>query len=94
MSCVGLTLGIGGEGARITSRMFFGGWLYPDAPSTGDAGAEVTFEEDEVDCAVMGTHVVKATSVPNKRHFKAFWGGISSLRLNSPAKTDRQDDTS
>jgi hypothetical protein len=29
--------------------MFFGGWLYPDAPSTGAAAAEVAFEEDEVD---------------------------------------------
>jgi len=28
--------------------MFFGGWLYPDAPSTA-AGAEVAFEEDEID---------------------------------------------
>jgi hypothetical protein len=29
--------------------MFFGGWLYPDALSTGSAGSEVAFEEDEVD---------------------------------------------
>jgi hypothetical protein len=39
----------------MTLRMFFGGWLYPDAPSTGFADAEVTLD-NEFDCA--------ATSVP------------------------------
>jgi hypothetical protein len=71
--------------------MFFGGWLDPDVASTGVAGAEVTFNK-EVDCAAMGAQVVQAISVPTKRQFKAFWTGISSLRFNSPARTDRQID--
>ncbi len=68
--------------------MFFGGWLYPDAPSVADAGAaatfnelrfnELTFNKDEFDCAAMGTHVAQATSVPTKRQCKAFRTGISS----------------
>jgi len=47
--------------------MFCGGRLYPDAASTGLAGAEVTFDENEVDCAVTGTDVAQATSAPTKR---------------------------
>jgi hypothetical protein len=54
---------MGGIGARITSRMFFGGWLYPDVSA---AGAAVPFEEDGVDCAVMGKPIVQATSAPTK----------------------------
>jgi len=69
MSSVGLITGAGGDGACITSRMFFGGWLYPDAPSIGVAAAEVTNERDEFefDCAVTGTPVEQATNVPTKR---------------------------
>ena len=67
MSSVGLITGAGGDGACITSRMFFGGWLYPDAPSIGVAAAEVTIERDEFDCAVTGTPVEQATNVPTKR---------------------------
>jgi hypothetical protein len=48
--------------------MLFGGWLYPDAPSTGFAAAGVTFDEDkdedEADCPTIGTHVAPATSAP------------------------------
>jgi hypothetical protein len=29
----------------MTSRMFFGGWLYPDAFSGAVAAAELTFEQ-------------------------------------------------
>jgi hypothetical protein len=50
--------------------MFFGGWLYPDVPSTGIADTEVAFDrdddEDEFDCAAMGTDVAQATSAPAK----------------------------
>jgi hypothetical protein len=62
-SWVGLILGRGGEGASITSRMFFGGWLYPDAPSFGADVAEVTLEV-EFDCARAGTiaHAARAIS--------------------------------
>ena len=50
MSCVGLTSGAGAEGAFITSRMYWGGWLYPDAPF---AGAEVMLDADDFDCAAF-----------------------------------------
>jgi hypothetical protein len=68
--------------------MFFGGWLYPDAPSVADAGVAaafnelglngLTFNKDEFDCAAMGTEVEQATSAPTKRKCKAFRTGISS----------------
>jgi hypothetical protein len=86
VSFVGLTSGIGGEGACITSKMFLGGWLYPDAPSLGVA--EVTFGGDEFDCAALGTPIVQAKSVPTKRQFKAFRTGISSSPLRFTAKTE------
>src|SRR5580698_5429660 len=92
-SWVGLTLGTGGEGACITSRMFLGGWLYPDTPSVAIAAAEVTpNEKDALDCAAICA--AQATSAPTKRKCKAFRTGISFLRCNSPAKTDRQDNAS
>src|SRR5271156_6142216 len=71
-SCVGLTSGIGGEGACITSRMYFGGWLYPDG---------------EFDCAATGADTAQAKSAPSKRDFKAFRTDISFLRFNSRAKS-------
>jgi hypothetical protein len=92
VSWVGLTLGIGGEGARMTSRMFFGGWLYPDAFSGAVAAAELTFDADGSDCAAMGTDVPQATRAPAKKQCKAFRTGISSLRFRSLAKTSSQDD--
>jgi hypothetical protein len=58
VSCVGLTTGDGGEGARITSRMFFGGRLYPEA--------------DESDCAAMGSDIAQTTTAATKKRFKAF----------------------
>lgn len=85
-------MGIGGEGACITSKIFLGGWLYPDALSTGFAGAEVPFDGDEFDCAAMGADAVQATSAPAKRQFKALRTGISLLRFTSQVKADRQDD--
>jgi hypothetical protein len=60
--------------------MFFGGWLYPDAVSAGVAGGEVTFDENEADCARMGTDVAQTISAPAKRKFKGFRTGMSSLR--------------
>jgi hypothetical protein len=81
-SCVGLIRGWGGEGASMTSRMFFGGWLYPDAPSYGAAG-EATFEKDEFVCAAKGTGVRQTTINPTKREVKAFQAGISLLRFNT-----------
>jgi hypothetical protein len=63
--------------------MFFGGWLYPDAPSIGAADAEVTFNKDEFDCAAMGTGVAQATSAATNRKFKAFRTGISSPPLGA-----------
>src|SRR5271170_5284842 len=57
---------MGGEGACMTSRMFFGGWSYPD----------------ELDCAAMGRQVAQATSAPIQRHLRVFPTGISFLRCN------------
>jgi hypothetical protein len=68
-------MGTGGEGASMTSRMFFGGWLYPDAPSFGATVAEVTLEEDEFDCARMGT-IAQATSAPTKKQSNPFRAGM------------------
>jgi hypothetical protein len=56
--------------------MSFGGWLYPDVPSFGAAGAEITLKESEFDCARMGTDVAQATSAPTKAQIKAFRIGI------------------
>jgi hypothetical protein len=69
---VGLTKGDGGEGARITSRMFFGGWLYPVAPSIGVTAGEAGFVEDEPDCAWMGKDVAQATSVTARRYLQVY----------------------
>jgi hypothetical protein len=67
LSCVGLTKGSGGEGARMTAKMFFGGWLYPDVRWTGVADFAAAFDEDEVDCAAVGTDVAEASSAQAKR---------------------------
>jgi hypothetical protein len=75
VSCVGLTLGVGGEGARMTSRMFVGGWLYPEG------SAKVATDKDEVDCAATGAGVIDAASAATKRQVKLFWAGISSICL-------------
>jgi hypothetical protein len=75
-------MGMGGEGASMTSRMLFGGWLYPDS-SASAAGAEVAPEEDELDCARTVTDVAQAKSGPTRRQIKVFRAGISSLRFNA-----------
>ena len=80
---IGLTLCTGSEGARITSRMFFGGWSYPEAPSTGGAGAVSNFDGDAIDCAAVGADIAQATSAPAKRQFKAFWTRISPAHFNA-----------
>jgi hypothetical protein len=64
--------------------MFFGGWLYPDAPSKGFADAEVTLDTDGFDCAATGTDVAK--SAPTRRTFKKFRTDITFLRFNSHVK--------
>jgi len=71
VSCVGLTLGTGGEGARITSRMFFGGWLYPDALSIG------------LDCATMGAEVAQATKRSEQKTAQGVPDWHNSLRFHS-----------
>jgi hypothetical protein len=86
LSCVGLSRGTGGEGARMTARMFFGGWLYPDVPWIGAVDFAAAFGKDEVDCAAMGTDAAQASSAQAKRQFKAFWIGINCLRFISPGK--------
>src|SRR5580704_9386977 len=90
VSFVGLTLGIGGAGACITSRIFFGGLSYPDAPAFAAAGAELLFDEAEFDCAAAGADAAQVISTPAKTQFTAFQTDINSLRCNSPAKADRQ----
>jgi hypothetical protein len=82
VSCAGLTKGHGGEGARITSSISFGGWSYPDALGAGTAGDEVGFDKDEFVCAATSTDIQEATSVPTKIRLQAFWIGISTLRFN------------
>jgi len=91
VSCAGLTTGHGGEGARITSRISFGGWLYPEGLCAGTACVEAAFSKDEFVCARTSADIEEATSAPTKRRLKAFWTRMSTLRLNFPAKTDRQD---
>ena len=81
-SCVGLTSGTGGDGASMTSRMSFGGRLYPDALSFDAGGAEVTFEKEELDCAAMRTDVARASSAPSSIKVKVLGVGISFLRFN------------
>src|SRR5271170_7505826 len=92
VSFVGLTLGIGGAGACITSRIFFGGLSYPDAPAFAAAGAEPLFDEAEVDCADAGkvADAAQVISTPAKTQFTAFQTDINSLRCSSPAKAARQ----
>jgi hypothetical protein len=76
---------MGGEGASMTSRMFFGGWLYPDAASTGVAGTEDAFDRDAPGCAAIGTDIAQKTSAATKRQFRVFLTGIPSLPFNSLA---------
>jgi len=71
--------------------MLFGGWLYPDAASTGVTGTEDSLDRDEFGCAAMGIDVAQATSAATNRQFKAFRTGMGSLRFNSRAKTDIDD---
>jgi hypothetical protein len=63
--------------------MLFGGWLYPDAPSTGAAGAKAALNKDKVVCAAMGPDVAQATSAPAKKQFKMFRTGINCLHFHS-----------
>lgn len=65
---MGLTRGCGGEGARITSRMYCGGWLYPEAVSAGFAG-DAGFAVGEADCAKARTpkkQIAKAAAAQRK----------------------------
>jgi hypothetical protein len=72
--------------------MFFGGWLYPAAPTLGvAAGVEITFDRDEFSCAAIGADAAQAISVPTKRQFNVFRIGIRSLRFKSRAKSDKED---
>jgi hypothetical protein len=73
VSSVGLTLGVGGEGARITSRIFVGGRSYPEG------AAKVVPDKDELDCAATGEGVTEAASAATKKQVKVFWAGIKSL---------------
>jgi hypothetical protein len=52
--------------------MFFGGWLYPVAPSIGVTAGEAGFAEDEPDCAGMGKDAAQATSVTARRYLQVF----------------------
>jgi hypothetical protein len=61
----------------MTSRIFFGGRLYPEALSAGAAG----FESDEGDCAVIGTQVEQTMSAPTKKQFQTFRTCINFLRF-------------
>jgi hypothetical protein len=80
-------MGCGGAGARMTSRIFCGGWLYPDAFSLG-AGAEGAFAEDDVDCALIGARAAQIMSTPIKRRPTAFRIRMNSLRMDSPAEAN------
>lgn len=68
MSRVGLTMGCGGEGACITSRMYCGGLLYP---SPGLAEVEVRFEGADT-CAALTMHVEQAARAAAKKQIDAF----------------------
>jgi hypothetical protein len=52
--------------------MFFGGWLYPVAPSIGVTAGEAGFAEDAPDCARMGNVVAQATSVTASKYLQVF----------------------
>ncbi len=69
----------------MTSRMFFGGWLYPEDVSAGSAAV---FEEDDTDCAAAGAQNAQTTnasisSAPAKRRFLSLRKCMSFLRLIS-----------
>jgi len=70
----------------MTSKMFFGGWLYPDGLSLEIADAKATFNEEGLDCAARDIEVaqVRTPSAPAKKQFKAFRTGIGSLRCILP----------
>jgi len=59
--------------------MFLGGWLYPDAPSTGVVGAGAAFRKDGFDGSAKGMNVTQAMNAPPQRQFKTFWTDINSL---------------
>ena len=67
VSCVGLTLATGGEGACITSRIFFGGWSYPDATLTADEVVGVATANGEFGCS----GAAQAASVATRKKVKA-----------------------
>jgi hypothetical protein len=71
--------------------MYFGGWLYPDAPSVGTAAAAVTFSNSGFVWAVTCAHVAHTITAPAKRNFKPFRKSIVSLRSTSLAMFDRQN---
>jgi hypothetical protein len=71
----------------MTLRMFFGGWLYPDAPSTGFADADAALDNNEFDCAATGINVAETTSGPTRRTFNTFRTDITFLHFDSPQKT-------
>jgi hypothetical protein len=73
--------------------MFFGGRLYPDVLSMGLDAADVAFVKAGFACAERGIDAHHATNTPTRRQFKAFRTGITSLRFNSPAKSERQNET-
>jgi hypothetical protein len=81
-SCVGLTSGAGGAGAFITSRMSWGGLLYPDAPF---AGTEVALDADGFDCAAIDKQVVQTMSAAANIKLRTLWNLIIFLRLYSQA---------
>jgi hypothetical protein len=59
--------------------MYFGGWLYPEAVSTG-FGGDAGFEEDRADCAAARTPMRQTTSAGPTAHRK----GIRILIVFSP----------
>ena len=70
-SCVGLTTGCGGDGARITSRMYFGGWLYPEAVSAA-FDTDTGFGEDGAACAAATTPMRQTNSAVPTAQQKGF----------------------
>lgn len=79
LSWVGLTTGWGGDPARITSRMFCGGWLYPDAASAGFADDG---RAEEADCAVTREDVAHVKSAAARRQntaLRIFMGFSTSI---------------
>jgi hypothetical protein len=67
--------------------MFFGGRSYPDGPLIGVTDADVTLDNDGLDCATRGTDVAPAASAAAKRQVNDFRHDINSLRFNSLKKT-------